>query len=422
MSEAAGDLVVRRQTVPGSEEGLPPRVRDGMRPSSVLPNANVVRLIWAMVFVLVFVSTLVGANYPVSLVGTGGQIYTPADNWPRFRGNPQNTGISLSAIPKELKLLWTYKAGDSIESSAAIVDGVVYVGSEASELLAIDLQTGSLKWKYDTKDPIGESSPCVYNGVVYVGDLMGVLHAVSAADGKALWTFKTNSEIKSSPVVVDDRLLVGSYDEHFYCLSAKTGALIWKFHTNGPVHCTAGVLNGVAYIAGCDETFRAIRISDGKELFAVASGAYTGASPALVGDMAFYGTFNNDVLGVSLKRRRIAWRYVHPQRQFPYYSSAGVVDGRVVVGGRDKMVHCLNANTGRSFWTFATRARVESSPALADGRVFVGSNDGKLYVLDFITGAKVWEFVAGAPISASPAIALGRIVVGDQDGRLYCFG
>mgnify|MGYP003347569740 CR=1 FL=1 len=39
-----------------------------------------------------------------------------------------------------------------------------------------------------------------------------VFHAVSAATGKALWTFKTLAEIKSSPVVVGDRVLVGSYD------------------------------------------------------------------------------------------------------------------------------------------------------------------------------------------------------------------
>jgi outer membrane protein assembly factor BamB len=85
------------------------------------------------------------------------------------------------------------------------------------------------------------------------------------------------------------------------------------------------------------------------------------------------------------------------------------------------MVHGLDP-TGKAAWTFATNARVESSPAIAAGRVFVGSNDGRFYVLNLNTGAKLWEFNAGAPLSASPAIARGRIVIGSQDGRLYCFG
>src|SRR5437867_29457 len=80
------------------------------------------------------------------------------------------------------------------------------------------------------------------------------------------------------------------------------------------------------------------------------------------------------------------------------------------------------AETGKELWTFATRSRVESSPAIVDGRVYIGSNDGRFYVLDAANGAKLWEFTAGAPLSASPAIAQGRIVIGSQDGKLYCFG
>ena len=58
--------------------------------------------------------------------------------------------------------------------------------------------------------------------------------------------------------------------------------------------------------------------SDGKEVFNVSSGAYTGASPALRGGAAFYGTFDNEVLGVNLGERKIAWRYEHPQRKFRF--------------------------------------------------------------------------------------------------------
>ena len=346
---------------------------------------------------------------------------TPAENWSQFRGNHQLTGVSLSNVPTSLKQLWTYEAGDSIESSAAIVGGTVFVGSQKGELVALSLENGSVYWKYSTGGAIGESSPAYSGGVVYIGDLDGTLHAVNASDGKRLWTTKTGGEIKSSPVVYGDRVLIGSYDENLYCVSARNGSVLWKFKTNGPVHTTPGIASGIAFIAGCDEMFRAIRISDGKEVFSVSSGAYTGASPALRSGMAYYGTFDNEVLGVSLGQHNIAWRYEHPQRKFPYYSSAAVTAARVVIGGRDKMVHGLTLN-GKMAWTFATRARVESSPAIAGGRVYVGSNDGRFYVLALTNGAKLWEFNAGAPLSASPAIANGRIVIGSQDGRLYCFG
>ena len=54
--------------------------------------------------------------------------YTYAD-WTSFRGNPQLTGVANSQLPEKLELLWTFKAGDMIESTAAIVENVVYLGA-----------------------------------------------------------------------------------------------------------------------------------------------------------------------------------------------------------------------------------------------------------------------------------------------------
>jgi outer membrane protein assembly factor BamB len=152
------------------------------------------------------------------------------------------------------------------------------------------------------------------------------------------------------------------------------------------------------------------------------AGGYTAASAALAGGRAYFGTFSNDVVAADLARKRIVWHYQNPARSFPFYSSVAALADRVVLGGRDKLVYCLNARTGKPFWTFRTRARVDSSPAIASGRVYAGSNDGHFYVLDLASGRKLWDFEAGAPLSASPAIAEGRVVIGSEDGRLYCFG
>ena len=361
----------------------------------------------------------------ISLFPVGLNSQTPTDNWPQFRGNLQLTGLSNSNLPDKLRLLWTYEAGESIESSAAIVDGTVYVGSRSGDLIAIDLNNGKLKWKYHTQGAIGESSPAVSNGIVYIGDYSGMVYALNASDGRKIWTHKTGAEVKSSPVVTGNQLLIGSYDNYLYCLNSRTGTLIWKFKTDNYVHATASAARGIAYIAGCDETFRGIRIATGREIFRTSAGGYTGSSPALSSQSAqsaYFGNFNNELLSIDLNTHQTAWRYQHPDRQFPYYSSPAIADNKVVVGSRDKMVHCNDAATGKSLWTFQTQARVESSPAIANGRVYIGSSDGRLYVIDLNTGSKLWEFNAGAAITASPAIAGGRLIIGSQDGRLYCFG
>jgi outer membrane protein assembly factor BamB len=167
---------------------------------------------------------------------------------------------------------------------------------------------------------------------------------------------------------------------------------------------------------------RAIDATTGKQIFALPLGSYTGASAAVRDNHAYVGTFGNEVLAIDIRSRSAQWSYKDLTRSFPYYSSAAVTADRIVLGGRDKMVHCLQRSTGKQLWTFPTRARVESSPLITGNRVFVGSNDGLLYELDLSTGKKTWEFTAGAPLSASPAAVKGYLVIGSQDGMLYCFG
>ena len=364
---------------------------------------------------------LCGLCFSVIFVTEPGAVQAP-QGWPQFRGDAKLTGVTAVDVPATLSLKWTYEAGETIESSAAIVDGVVYVGAGSGDLLAIDLASGKLRWKYTTGNLLGESSPAIGGGLVYVGDLSGIFHAVNVRDGSKAWTFKTGGEIKSSPVITGGMVLIGSYDTHLYALDAKTGKLRWKLKTDGPVHATPSVVSGTIYFGGCDERFRAVRAADGKVLFEVPLDSNTGSSAVIEGTRAYPGTFNNEVVAIDLVAKKIVWRYRDPDREFPYYSSPAFASGRVIVGGRDKAIHAIDAATGKAAWKLVTRARVDSSPAVAGGRVFVGSSDGKLYVLDAQTGAKKWEYVVGDALTASPAIAAGRVVIGAQDGRLYCFG
>jgi len=94
----------------------------------------------------------------------------------------------------------------------------------------------------------------------------------------------------------------------------------------------------------------------------------------------------------------------------------------VVFGGRDKRLHCLNKDTGKVFWTFPTRGKVDSSPAICGDKVVVGSDDGRLYVVSLSAGKELWSYEIGQPITSSPAVVDGMVVVGCEDGNVYCFG
>jgi outer membrane protein assembly factor BamB len=126
------------------------------------------------------------------------------------------------------------------------------------------------------------------------------------------------------------------------------------------------------------------------------------------------------VLAVDWKKGAVLWRYHHPETDFAYYSSPVIVDGKVILGGRDKRVHAIDQETGKLVWEFETRGRVDSSPVAAAGVIWVGSHDGNLYALNLADGKELWKFTAGGDIVASPAISGNRLIIGSRDGVLYC--
>ena len=53
----------------------------------------------------------------------------PGGGWTQFRGTAGLTGVTDATLPDTLTVKWTVDVGESIESSAAIADGAVFVGA-----------------------------------------------------------------------------------------------------------------------------------------------------------------------------------------------------------------------------------------------------------------------------------------------------
>jgi outer membrane protein assembly factor BamB len=339
--------------------------------------------------------------------------------WPMVRGNPLQTGVAASALPEKLEILWRFEAKDAIDGTAAIVDGVVYVGSYDEYLYAIDLNTGKEKWKYKA-GPI-KASPSFFKGVVYAGDENGVFHAVDAATGKEKWTFETGGEITCGANFADDKILFGSYDSTLYCLSLD-GKKLWEVKTEGPVNGSPVVAGGKTFVAGCDSVLHIIDVKDGKELAQVDLGGQAAATGAVIGDHLYVGTMTDQVLGIDLKERKVVWTYEPEARSQAFYASAAVTDNLVIVGCRNRVLYALDRKTGKEAWKFETKGRVDPSAVVVGKRVYAPSMDGKLYVLDLEAGKLLETFTLGQQITASPAVSDNRLVIGTVDGVLYCLG
>lgn len=346
-----------------------------------------------------------------------------ATNWPMFRGNPQLTGVAEAKVPTKPTLKWTFKSGAEVKSSPAIVGGKVFFGSGDSNLHCLNLADGKPVWSFKSDGPI-ESSPLVLDGRVYFGTANTNVYALDAATGKQLWSYGLEDKILSSPNWVQTgdtkAILVGGYDFKLYSFDAVTGKTNWVFETGNYINGSPAIGDGVTAFGGCDAIVHVVDVLKGAKQKEIDAGAYIAASGALVDGKLYVGHYENAFLCVDLKEGKIAWTY--KDRAFPYFSSPAVTKDRVVVGGRDKRLHCLKRETGEQVWVFATRGKVDSSPVVADGKVIVGSDDGRLYMVSLSDGKELWQYEIGQPVQSSPAVVDGHIVIGAEDGSVYCFG
>jgi outer membrane protein assembly factor BamB len=166
-------------------------------------------------------------------------------NWKQFRfdvhgtgANPYENVLSPNNV-RSLQLKWIYNTGSSVFSSPALANGVVYIGSDDSNIYALDADTGAKLWSYATGGE-ADTSPAVENGIVYAGGGdygtgTNTVYAVDASTGVLLWTYVTGNGVWSSPAVANGTVYIGSNDYSVYALDAANGAKLWSFATGAMV-------------------------------------------------------------------------------------------------------------------------------------------------------------------------------------------
>ncbi|MEO8353871.1 MAG: PQQ-binding-like beta-propeller repeat protein [Chthoniobacteraceae bacterium] len=349
-----------------------------------------------------------------------------AGDWPMHRGGPEMRGLADFQAPDKPVLKWTFKAGKSIKAAAAIATGSVYFGDDAGVVHALELSSGKELWTFKTEGPI-EATPLVLEGVVYLGSSDGFLYAIEAETGALKWKYETGDKVMGganhvkSPDGAATWIVVGSYDASLHCLDAATGKAVWKHETDNYINGAPAITkDGLIAFGGCDSYIHVLRVADGTEVHQIESDAYIASSVASADGLGYVGNYGNLVIAFNPKTGEILWKY--RDRNFPYFSSAAVTDDRVIIGGRDKRLHCIDRAKGEGVWKFQTRGEVESSPVVCGDAVVVGSADGRLYCVGLPDGKERWNYEIGAAVTASPAAADGMIVVGAEDGTIYAFG
>jgi outer membrane protein assembly factor BamB len=220
----------------------------------------------------------------------------------QYRYNAAHTGDYspvAGPVASNGQLKWNYTTGSSVDSSPAVANGIVYVGSYDNNVYALYANNGTKLWNYTTGGPVF-SSPAVVNGVVYVGSYDYNLYALNATTGAKLWNYTTGDYVWSSPAVVNGVVYAGSNDNNVYALYANNGTKLWNCTTKGIVQSSPAVVNGVVYVGSRypDNNVYALNANNGTKLWNYTTGSMVESSPAVVNGVVYVGSDDGNLYAV----------------------------------------------------------------------------------------------------------------------------
>jgi outer membrane protein assembly factor BamB len=181
---------------------------------------------------------------------------------------------ALSAETGE-SLDWSFESEAGFASSPVIYEDTIFLGSFDRYLYAVKIGSDVPIWKFPQEKPAGNwfwASPIVNEGIAYAGCLDGRVYAIEAKTGETLWEFDAGSPIVSSPVLMDNLLIVAAESGNLYVINPETGEGERirnpeddnKPTINAEIRASFCAHEGLAYIRAEDNKLHVVDIENGE--------------------------------------------------------------------------------------------------------------------------------------------------------------
>jgi outer membrane protein assembly factor BamB len=338
-----------------------------------------------------------------------------AQDWPQWRGVNRDahvTGFQPPATwPKELTEKWKVKVGNGVATPALVGDKLYVFTREGKDEITrcLDAKTGKQIWedKYAATAVTGpagsfpgpRSSPTVLEGKVVTLGVAGVLSCLDASTGKMVWR---KDEVKgwprffasSSPLVFDGTCIaqLGSDNEGgIVAYDLASGKQKWMWAGQGPAYASPSLMNvdgAKLVIAMTVSKMVALDAADGKLVweapFAVTGRGYNASTPVVDGQTLIYDGSARGATAVKFEKSgskvtgKELWKNTDAAVSV-MYNTPVIKDGLLYGLSQSNELFCINMKTGKTAWNapVGAAAAADAGKAAAGGGAQKGKGKGR---------------------------------------------
>jgi outer membrane protein assembly factor BamB len=324
--------------------------------------------------------------------------------------------VERDAFPHVLSLRWHFRGEGGISSAPVAANGMIYAGSNAGYLYALDAESGQEVWRFQTRGGMN-LAPAVANGVIYTASDDGYLYAIDGQTGQEKWQFKGNSRFSLGPVIAAGTVFVGAEDGSLYALDAETAHEKWEFRAGSAILPYASVAGSTLYAGSQDHNLYALNVETGQEKWRFKAGNWISAQPVEFAGLVYVGSHDENLYVLDAETGREQRRYSLASNEVR--TSATLAGGMIYFGSYDSYLHAVDGATGEEKWRFKMGKQTRSAPIVAGGVIYIGGGDGYLYEVDAQTGAEIARYETDSQIYTAPAVVGNIIYFSNGKGELY---
>ncbi len=290
---------------------------------------------------------------------------------------------------------------ESVGGGVTTAGGVVYVSSGLGVVEALDMATGSSKWRKVMRVPI-HSAPTVAGGRLFVVTDDNEILAMNAANGDVIWTYQAIVEsarmlTAPSPAVVDEVVIAPFASGELVAMRVQNGSVLWQdalssggrltpLATLNDIAAGPVIADGYVIASAQSGTMSAFDLRTGQRVWSQPAG--TIGYPWVAGDFVYSVTTEGQAICLSK------------------------IDGSVVWMTQLREFKKEKKRKHRISW---------AGPVLAGERLMLFSSRGEGVELNPYTGAVAREFEVGGAVYVPPIIANETVYVLTDDAKVVAF-
>ncbi len=376
-------------------------------------------------------------------------------DWPQWMGESRDakvTGFKAPQTwPKELTQKWKVTVGEGCSTPALVGDKLyVFVRQGGKEVtMCLNANTGDELWKdkYDAVVVEGgpsrgftgpRSTPTVVDGKVITLGVGSILSCFDAATGKVLWRKDEfpgawpQFYAAMSPIVVDGMCVahLGKKDEGaVIAYNLADGTEKWKWSGDGPTYSSPVLMTvdgAQQLVVQTEKKLIGLNLADGTLLWQFETPNqqryYSCPTPVVDGQTIYSTGQGTGTKAIKVSKDGDGYKIeeLWNNNEVGTTFNTPMLKNGLLFGFSDKNVmFCINAKDGKTAWVDEANKRDRFGSVIDTGSVLIGLNPQSLLLVFEPDGSGYKELasykVSDNQIHACPVVAGNRIYIKDQD-------